>query len=183
MIVLITGSTHSGKTLLAQKILEKYYIPYLSLDHLKMGLIRSGKINLSPLDKENLITEEIWPIAREIIKTAIENKQNLTIEGCYIPFDWKKDFNEEYLKEISYYSIIFSEEYIENHFDNIKKYSNVIEKRIEDSYCSIRLLKEENRRNLEGCLNNDLNYILIKDNYNVDLKLPIEKYSENSCEK
>lgn len=48
MIVLITGSTHTGKTLLAQKVLEKYSIPYLSLDHLKMGLIRSGKITLSP---------------------------------------------------------------------------------------------------------------------------------------
>lgn len=183
MIVLITGSTHTGKTLLAQKVLEKYSIPYLSLDHLKMGLIRSGKITLSPLDKEDLITEEIWPIAREIIKTAIENKQNLTVEGCYIPFDWKKDFEEGYLKEIFYYSIIFSEEYVEKNFENIKKYESIIEKRIEDSYCDIQLLKEENNRNLEGCLKYGLNYIPVTDKYNVDLQILGDRFNESFCEK
>lgn len=183
MIILIAGSTHTGKTLLAQKILEKYSIPYLSLDHLKMGLIRSGKIILTPLDKEDLITEEVWPIAREIIKTAIENNQNLTIEGCYIPFDWKKDFDEKYLYEIFYCSIVFSEEYIEKNFENIKKYGSIIEKRIEDSYCDIQLLKEENNRNLEGCLKYGLNYILVTDNYNVDLQFLGDKFNESFCEK
>ena len=42
MIILITGASRVGKTILAQKMLEKYKYPYLSLDHLKMGLIRSG---------------------------------------------------------------------------------------------------------------------------------------------
>lgn len=38
----------------------------------------------------------MWPIIREMIKTAIENKQKLIIEGCYIPFGWEKDFEKEY---------------------------------------------------------------------------------------
>ena len=46
MIILITGATHTGKTLLAQKMLEEYSYPYLSIDHLKMGLIRSGNTGL-----------------------------------------------------------------------------------------------------------------------------------------
>ena len=46
MVVLIAGSSHTGKTLLAQKLLEKYKYPYLSIDHLKMGLIRSKNTNL-----------------------------------------------------------------------------------------------------------------------------------------
>ena len=82
MVVLVFGTSHTGKTLLAQKILEKYKFPYLSIDHLKMGLIRSGNTNLTPEDDEKL-TEYLWPIVREIIKTAIENSQNLTVEGCY----------------------------------------------------------------------------------------------------
>ena len=41
MIILIAGASHTGKTALAQKLLEKYQYPYLSIDHLKMGLIRS----------------------------------------------------------------------------------------------------------------------------------------------
>ena len=47
MIILIAGDTHTGKTILAQKLLEKYKYPYLSIDHLKMGLIRSGQCKLS----------------------------------------------------------------------------------------------------------------------------------------
>ena len=54
MIILIGGSTHAGKTLLAQRLLEKYKIPYLSIDHLKMGLIRSGQTSLTPDDDREL---------------------------------------------------------------------------------------------------------------------------------
>lgn len=97
MIILISGATHTGKTLLAQKLLEKYRYPYLSQDHLKMGLIRSKNTELTVYDDEAL-TPYLWNITREIIKTAVENKQNLIIEGCYIPFDWQKDFSRDYLK-------------------------------------------------------------------------------------
>ena len=79
MIILIAGASHTGKTLLSQKLLEKYKIPYLSIDHLKMGLIRSGKTDLTPNDDDKL-TPYLWDIVREIIKTAVENSQNLIIE-------------------------------------------------------------------------------------------------------
>ena len=101
MIILITGASHTEKTLLAQRFLEKYKYPYLSIDHLKMGLIRSGNTNLTPEDDDSL-TEYLWPIIREIIKTAIENRQNLIVEGCYIPFDWRQDFDEQYLLSIRF---------------------------------------------------------------------------------
>ena len=87
MIILITGASHTGKTALSQKLLEKYHYPYLSIDHLKLGLIRSGQTELTPMSKDCLLTEYLWPIVREMVKTAIENKQNLIVEGCYIPFD------------------------------------------------------------------------------------------------
>ena len=81
MIVLIAGASHTGKTALAQRLLERYGYPYLSLDHLKMGLIRSGYTDLTPMDDDKL-TEYLWPVAREMVKTAIENGQNLIVEGC-----------------------------------------------------------------------------------------------------
>ena len=102
MIILITGASHTGKTALAQKLLEKYKYPYLSIDHLKMGLIRSGNTELTPTSNDNNLTSYLWPIVREMIKTAVENKQNLIVEGCYIPFDWQKDFDSEYLESIKY---------------------------------------------------------------------------------
>ena len=71
MIVLIAGASHTGKTLLAQRLLEAYRYPYLSIDHLKMGLIRSGQTFLTPMDDDRL-TGYLWPIVREMVKTAIE---------------------------------------------------------------------------------------------------------------
>lgn len=130
MIILITGASHTGKTALAQKLLEKYKYPYLSLDHLKMGLIRSGNTELTPMSDDKDLTAYLWPIVREMVKTAIENKQNLVVEGCYIPFDWQKAFEREYLKDIKYYCLIMSEDYIRNHFADIKKYASVIKNRV-----------------------------------------------------
>ena len=92
MVIMITGASHVGKTILAQRMLEKTKYPYFSIDHLKMGLIRSGNTDLTPEDDDEL-TDYLWPIVREIIKTAVENEQNLIVEGCYIPFDWRNSFN------------------------------------------------------------------------------------------
>lgn len=128
MIILISGSSHTGKTLLAQKLLEKYKFPYLSIDHLKMGLIRSKNTKLTVEDDEKL-TKYLWKIIKEIIKTNIENNQNIIIEGCYIPFDWKNDFNKKYLKEIKYICLVMTEKYIRNNYNNIKRYENIIENR------------------------------------------------------
>ena len=79
MIILISGSSHTGKTVLAQKLLEKYNYTYLSIDHLKMGLIRSGNTKLTAENDEELVPY-LWSIVSEIIKTAIENHQNLIVE-------------------------------------------------------------------------------------------------------
>ena len=136
MIILITGASHTGKTALAQKLLEKYKYPYLSIDHLKMGLIRSGYTKLTPED-DNELTDYLWPVIREIIKTAIENEQNLIIEGCYIPFNWSQDFEKEYISHIKFFCLVMSENYIRNHFANIKRYASAIENRVDLSLIHI----------------------------------------------
>ena len=173
MIILIAGSSHTGKTVLAQKLLNKYGFPYLSQDHLKMGLIRSGFTTITPEDDIKDIIKVVWPITREIIKTCIENKQNLTIEGCYIPFDFYKDFSEEYLKHIKYTCLIFSEKYIHEHYDDILNHARDIEYRdIDDAaYCRREMLLGENAFNLEKCKEEVCDYILIDDNYEVDITL------------
>lgn len=168
MIILITGASHVGKTLLAQKLLEKYKYPYISIDHLKMGVIRSGNTTLTPLSDDNELTEYLWPIVREIIKTAIENKQNLIIEGCYIPFDYENDFSKKYLDNIKYYCLVMSENYIKNHFDDIKKYENVIENRLCDD-CTIKNVFNDNKNILELAKKYNVNYVLIDGEYEIDI--------------
>ena len=171
MIILIAGASHVGKTVLAQKLLEKYKYPYLSIDHLKMGLIRSGNTDLTPMSDDEKLTEYLWPIVREMIKTAIENKQNLIVEGCYIPFDWAKDFERDYLDNIKYYCLIMSENYIKNHFDDIKKYANVIENRLDDEWCTMENVLADNLEMLSLGEQHNANYILIDDKYEIDISL------------
>ena len=170
MIILVTGASHTGKTALAQKLLEKYKYPYLSIDHLKMGLIRSGNTELTPMD-DNELTEYLWPIVCEMIKTAIENKQNLIVEGGYIPFDWQKDFDSEYLENIKYYYLVMTEKYIRNHFADIKKYANVIENRLDDEWCTMESVLADNLEMLTLAREHNVNYILIDDKYEINIEL------------
>ena len=171
MVLLITGASHTGKTALAQKLLEKYKYPYLSIDHLKMGLIRSKNIDLTPMSDDKDLTAYLWPIVREMIKTAIENKQNLIVEGCYIPFDWDKDFTKEYLENIKYYCLVMSENYIRNNFSNIKKYASVIENRLDDEGCTMDSVIKDNAEFFYLAKKYNANYILINDNYEFNVEI------------
>lgn len=144
MIYIITGASHTGKTALAQRMLEQYKYPYLSMDHLKMGLIRSGNTNLTPNDDSEL-TAYLWPIVCGIIKTAVENRQNLIVEGCYVPPNWESYFEDDYLLKVKCLCLVMTENYIRNNISDIKEYANVIERRIDD-HIDVQALITDNHR-------------------------------------
>ena len=173
MIIIITGASHTGKTLLAQRMLEKYKYPYLSIDHLKMGLIRSGNTDLTPED-DNELTEYLWPIVREIMKTAIENRQNLIIEGCYIPFEWRRDFNDKYLQNIKFICLAMSDRYIENHFGEIIGHESEIESRLVSADCTMEVLKADNKSNIDGFRRAGEQVMVIEKDYEKTIHLLLE---------
>ena len=164
MIILITGASHTGKTLLAQRMLEEYKYPYLSIDHLKMGLIRSGQTTLTPED-DDALTEYLWPIVREMIKTAIENQQNLIVEGCYIPSDWRKDFDQQYLQSIHFICLAMTDEYIDTHFDEIRRHASAIETRLHDTDFTPESLKADNHYYIDSFTRNGEQVTLIETAY------------------
>lgn len=149
MVYIITGASHTGKTVLAQRLLEKRHIPYLSIDHLKMGLIRSGRTALTPED-DDALTVYLWPVVREIIRTAIENRQELIVEGCYVPFDWRRDFDARYLSSIRFLCLAMTDAYIDARFDAIKAHASDVEARLDDSDLTPERLKADNRAVIEG---------------------------------
>ena len=166
MILFLTGASHTGKTLLAQKLMERYRIPCFSIDHLKMGLIRSGQTTLTPMD-DDLLTDYLWPIVREMVKTAIENGQSMIVEGCYIPFDWAKDFSPDYLQHIRFRCLIMSERYIRSNFHRIQGFANAIERRLDDSGLCTDDLVRDNNQNLELCQKHGCEYLLIDGDYSL----------------
>lgn len=167
MVIFIAGGSHTGKTVLAQKFLEKYGYPYLSIDHLKMGLIRSGMTMLTPESDDGELTALLWPVVREMVKTAIENDQNLVVEGCYIPFGWQNDFEEDYLRHIRCRWLVMDEEYIRRNFSAIRAHANDVEKRLDDSGLSDESMIEENLQNLHLCREHGCDVLLISGEYSV----------------
>lgn len=166
MVILIGGSSHVGKTLLAQKLLEKYKYPYLSLDHLKMGFIRSGKTELTVEDDYEM-RYFLWPFAAEMIKTAIENGQNLIVEGCYIPGEWQNSFTEGYLRDIRCVFVVMSEDYIRKNFDALSAYASVIEQRSAEKLDMERLiLCSKNFKH--DCLTHGIPCLEITERYDID---------------
>ena len=169
MVILITGASHTGKTVLAQRLLEKLGYPYLSVDHLKMGLIRSGYTDLTPEDDDEL-TGYLWPVVREMVKTAIENRQNMIVEGCYVPFDWRKDFTEEYLADIRFVCLAMTEAYVDAHFAEIRKHASDVECRIEEDDFPAEWIKEINRQMLDGFTKAGEKVVVIDSDYKAAIK-------------
>lgn len=192
MVILLGGSSHVGKTLVAQKLMERLGFPYMSLDHLKMGFIRSGMTNLTVNDDWEM-RYWMWPFVAEIVKTAIENHQNLIVEGCYIPHNWKDSFTTsndspvlndsifsktdvldsghscvDYMADIRSAFIVMSRSYIEQHFDLIKGYANVIEKRLDDSGLDMERLVMCSEGFKEDCMANGTPFVEIDEAYDVD---------------
>ncbi len=173
MIILITGASFTGKTRLAQQMLEEYKYPYLSIDHLKMGLIRSGKTGLTPQD-DKALTDYLWPIVREMIKTAIENWQNLIVEGCYIPFDWRKNFEEQYLKSIRFVCLAMTDRFIDAHIEEIRNHLSDIETRLYDVDFELGSLKEDNHYYINGFAQYGEQVMLIDTDYEDTIKTIID---------
>ena len=64
-----------------------------------------------------------------------------------------------------------SENYIRNHFANIKGYANVIENRLDDDWCTMESVLADNVGMLDLAKKHDVNYILIEDKYEINIDL------------
>jgi len=174
MVILIAGAGYVGKTLLAQKLLEIYKMPYLSIDHLKMGLYRSGfDYGFTPESKDEIITEKLWSIIKGIIMTNIENNQNIIIEGCYFP-ESINDLDKEYLNKTIFLYIIFSEQYIRNNIlEKIVGNRSIIENRVYEFEGINDFMEKyilENKNNKEKCIKNGIKYFEIEKDYEKEIK-------------
>ncbi|MCM3758266.1 2-phosphoglycerate kinase [Sporosarcina aquimarina] len=171
MIILISAVGSTGKTMMAQNLLERYGIPYLSIDHLKMGLYRGDKnCEFTPLDNTEVIGDYLWPILKGVIMTNIENEQHIIIEGCYILPHYLKDFDINYSKKIISVFLGFSSNYIQENFEaRIVRYRNAVELRSCPEERTIKELITEHKEFKEYCLRSGVKYFEIKNDYEKEI--------------
>ncbi|MDS9470926.1 2-phosphoglycerate kinase [Sporosarcina pasteurii] len=167
MIILISAVGSTGKTLMAQKLLERYHIPYLSIDHLKMGLYRGDQhCGFTPLDDTEVIGDKLWPILKGIIMTNIENGQHIIIEGCYILPHYLKELDVNYSEKIIPVFLGFSKNYIQKNFEaKIVKHRNAVELRNSPEERTIKELIKEHKEFKAHCLQSDVRYFEIENDY------------------
>ena len=82
MLYLVSGTSRSGKTLIARKILADKQIPYLSLDWLMMGF-NDGipEYGIHHLLWPNEIAEKMWPFLQGMINCMLIDGMDYVIEG------------------------------------------------------------------------------------------------------
>lgn len=171
MIILINAVGSTGKTVMAQRLLEKYHIPYLSIDHLKMGLYRGDKhCGFTPLDDVEVIGDKLWPILKGMMMTNIENGQDIIVEGCYVLPHYLKEFDNHYSEKIIPIFMGFSTNYIRLNFESkIKQYRNTIECRQSPEERTMDEVIKEHDEFKERCLQSDVTYFEIKNDYNEEI--------------
>ena len=172
MIILIGGAGYAGKTLMAQKLLEKYKYPYLSIDHLKMGLYRADiNCGFTPEDCHDLIGEKLWPIIKGMIMTNIENNQNLIIEGAYLFPQKINTLENEYPNKMISYYLGFSKSYIENFFQSkIVANRSVIEARGYENENTVSDYIAENCKQKALCMETGAKYFEIDSDYEKEIE-------------
>ena len=105
-IYLIGGVTRSGKSTLAKRILEKYGIAYVNLDHLMMALL-NGPVNFGfEIDSHGReISEKSWPMVEAYLQSIFDRQcGTYLIEGALLEPKLTKAFLEKQSRE---YSVCF----------------------------------------------------------------------------
>jgi hypothetical protein len=86
-------------------------------------------------------------------------------KGCYVPFDWRRDFDDHYLKDIRFICLAMSGEYVKSHFNDVTGHASEIESRKADEDCTLENMQADNQRIINGFRCAGEPVIVIEDDY------------------
>jgi hypothetical protein len=185
MIYIISGTSRSGKTLIAKKMMQQYEIPYLSLDWLVMGFT-NGIPEYGIHDKlwPNEIAEKFWEYLKAMLENMMWSETDYIIEGeavlpelinelltkhpnrikvCFVGYT---NINiRTKVKDVYSYSsgndwlTNESNDYVEKHISNMIKYS----KRIKKSCKKYGIRYFDTSKNFTQVLENTIEYLIKKE--------------------
>ncbi|MCI8622766.1 MAG: ATP-binding protein [Provencibacterium sp.] len=183
MVLLIGGGSHAGKTLMAQRLLERYHYPYTSIDHIKMGLIRgSADCGFTALDSDRFISQKLWSILKGMVDTCLENRQNLILEGCYLPPEEVARLQAAHSEVVAVY-LLLSRDYITRCFSEMLRYESVIEKRGEPEERGMDAFIEANEELKAACRASGVRWFEIQENYQEEIQEVYRYFDEQISER
>ena len=170
MVLFVFGPSHVGKTFFASRLTNHCGISSLSIDLLKMGLIRSGIVSLTPEDDDALV-DVLWPIVREMVQTALENNQNLIVEGDYLPTDWRISFSKE--ADVMAIGLAMTEAHLRDHYDEIIQHRHAIEIRHHEAPTFEELVQAHTHTRTQ-CMSGYSQLVLIDGDYQYAINRALE---------
>ena len=124
MLYLISGTSRSGKTLIARKLLADRQIPYLSLDWLMMGF-NDGipEYGIHHLLWPNEIAEKMGPFLQGMIENMLFDGMDYVIEGEAMLPHLIADLIEKHPGKIKAMFLGYTEIDVENKVALVKEHS------------------------------------------------------------
>jgi len=124
MIILISGASHTGKTMLAKRLCERYQIPYKNIEYIKQHMLLSADsdgINVGNALESNkyVLSENVWFIVENIVRDGLEKGEGMVLDGNFLPPHRVRALDD--VGVISMH-LIFTPEYIEKNYDVILKH-------------------------------------------------------------
>lgn len=129
MVVIITGASCTGKTMLTKRLIDTCGVKQIAMDSIKMYLFRNdNNCGFTPTDSNRFIGGKIWSVIKKEILNAIDNGTDLIIEGAYFSPEYiRKQYN---LGIIKHRHIVKKRAYEEDRAPEVFiKYHNVLKEK------------------------------------------------------
>lgn len=166
-VILIGGVGGTGKTLLAKQLMKKLHIPYVCIDHLMMGMLRSETAcGFSVDDSAETIGQAMWPLLVGFIKTNIENQHSIILEGFQLQPELIAQFEEPYRSQLLSVFVGFSEVHFRaGQFAKIEQYRHVVEQRLPETY-DLEMLVQSHQQLQANCQKSEMPFFELDGDYN-----------------
>ncbi|MFP7219286.1 adenylate kinase [Bacillus subtilis] len=173
MLYLIGGSSRSGKTTTAKRMLAETKIPYFSLDYLMMGIANGvPEMEVNPTDGDLKNGQRLWKIVNPLMTAMVENKIDYIIEGVQLIPSHVSKFEQHYLGNVKTCFIGIAEIDIENSVEKMKFHSSMTEndglRNLDHLQFKLELerIKTDSTRIREECKKYNLQYFESSLNFN-----------------
>jgi 2-phosphoglycerate kinase len=176
VVILIGGLGSTGKTYLAHRLMIQLEIPYISIDHIMMGIYRSNsKCGFTPQSDHITIGKILWPLIKEMVKTNIENSHSIIFEGFQLIPELIDKIESPYKEKIISIYLCFTNKYINKYYEDISSFRSVIEKR--DDFDSKEMMILKGTDFIEK-YNNKNECFLIDNEFEQEIKIAEKKLIE-----
>jgi hypothetical protein len=165
MLYLVSGTSRSGKTMIAKEMMKRTSIPYMSLDWMVMGFT-NGVPEYGIHDKlwPNEIAEKFWPFLKAMCENILWSEVDYILEGEAISPKLVSDLMLTHPDKVRVCFVGYTDANRENKVNNVKRYSDgkgdwlinepdeVIDSHIENMIDYSKLIKKE-------CANHSVAYV------------------------